>query len=389
MKKFVIIVNALKDRHLAETKKICSYIRKQGAECRYLVSVDEQDGIQKVSAKSIPQDTECILVLGGDGTLIRAARDTVECGIPLIGINLGTLGYLCELEISDVYDAVGAIMQDQYMLEERMMLSGGKMNPAETELTGGVSVKKASGLAERTGISAERTDISAERTGGLEEKADISAERSGGLEEKADISAERLGGLEEKADISAERSGGLKEKTDILAEVDILAEKAASHNESAENGSYHALNDIVIHRTGSLSLVSLDVYVNGRYLNTFKGDGIIFATPTGSTGYNLSAGGPIVDPKAQLLLLTPINSHTLTPRSIVIDPQDEVVVEVGSRRAQRDETVEVSFDGDHGCWLQVGERFKIQRAKEQARILKFSKVSFLEILRKKMQSNGN
>ncbi len=382
MKKFVIIVNALKDRHLAETKKICSHIRKQGAECRYLVSVDEQDGIQKVSAKSIPQDTECILVLGGDGTLIRAARDTVECGIPLIGINLGTLGYLCELEISDVYDAVGAIMQDQYMLEERMMLSGGKMNPAETELTGGVSVKKASGLAEGTGISAERSD-------GLEEKTDISAERSGGLEEKADISAERSGGLEEKADISAERSGGLKEKTDILAEVDILAEKAASHNESAENGSYHALNDIVIHRTGSLSLVSLDVYVNGRYLNTFKGDGIIFATPTGSTGYNLSAGGPIVDPKAQLLLLTPINSHTLTPRSIVIDPQDEVVVEVGSRRAQRDETVEVSFDGDHGCWLQVGERFKIQRAKEQARILKFSKVSFLEILRKKMQSNGN
>ena len=121
----------------------------------------------------------------------------------------------------------------------------------------------------------------------------------------------------------------------------------------------------------------------------FRSDGIIFATPTGSTGYNLSAGGPIVDPKAQLLLLTPINSHTLTPRSIVIDPQDEVVVEVGSRRAQRDETVEVSFDGDHGCWLQVGERFKIQRAKEQARILKFSKVSFLEILRKKMQSNGN
>lgn len=368
MKKFVIIVNALKDRHLAETKKICSYIRKQGAECRYLVSVDEQDGIQKVSAKSIPQDTECILVLGGDGTLIRAARDTVECGIPLIGINLGTLGYLCELEISDVYDAVGAIMQDQYMLEERMMLSGGKMNPAETELTGGVSVKKASGLAEGTGISAERSD---------------------GLEEKTDISAERSGGLEEKADISAERSGGLKEKTDILAEVDILAEKAASHNESAENSSYYALNDIVIHRTGPLSLVSLDVYVNGRYLNTFKGDGIIFATPTGSTGYNLSAGGPIVDPKAQLLLLTPINSHTLTPRSIVIDPQDEVVVEVGSRRAQRDETVEVSFDGDHGCWLQVGERFKIQRAKEQARILKFSKVSFLEILRKKMQSNGN
>lgn len=304
MNKFVIIVNALKDRHLAETKKICSYIKKQGASCRYLVSVDEQDGIQKVCAESIPQETECILVLGGDGTLIRAARDTVACGIPLIGINLGTLGYLCELEISSVYDAVDAIMQDQYMLEERMMLSGEKIDP--------------------TGL--------------------------------------------------------------------VLPMSAAAENElseAADSRSHHALNDIVIHRTGALSLVSLDVYVNGQYLNTFKGDGIIFSTPTGSTGYNLSAGGPIVDPKAQLLVLTPINSHTLTPRSIVIDPQDEIVAEVGSRRAQRDEIVEVSFDGDHGCWLHVGERIRIQRAKEKTKILKFSKVSFLEILRKKMHSSGN
>lgn len=305
MKKFVIIVNALKDRHLVETKKICSYIQKQGAACEYLVSVDEQEGIQKVYAKSIPQGTECILVLGGDGTLIRAARDTVDCGIPLIGINLGTLGYLCELEIKDVYAAVDAMIQDKYMLEERMMLSGEKIC--------------------QTGCRQAAENVS---------------------------------------------------------------DQAVS-DVPAANGSYYALNDIVIHRTGALSLVSLDVFVNGRHLNTFKGDGIIFATPTGSTGYNLSAGGPIVDPKAQLLLLTPINSHTLTPRSIVIDPQDEIVVEVGSRRAQRDEVVEVSFDGDHGCRLHVGERIKIQRAKEKTRILKFSKISFLEILRKKMQENGN
>ncbi len=283
MKRFAIIVNALKDRNLEETKRLCSYIKTRGGSCLYIISVDDKEGTQKVQAEDVPKDTECILVLGGDGTLIRAARDTVECGVPLIGVNMGTLGYLCELEETSVYEAVDALMQDSYMIEERMMLSGH--------------------LPGHPGEPARR-----------------------------------------------------------------------------------ALNDIVIHRTGALSLVSLSVYVNGLYLNTFKGDGIILSTPTGSTGYNLSAGGPIVDPKAELLLLTPINSHTLSPRSIVIDAQDEIVVELVSRRVQQDETAEVSFDGDHGWLLKAGESIKIQKAGERTKILKFSKISFLEILRKKMQT---
>lgn len=286
MKNFVIIVNALKDEYLSETKKLCSYIETRGGKCHYLISVDARDGIQKVQAERIQPDTECIFVLGGDGTLIRAARDTVACGIPLIGVNMGTLGYLCELEIDSAYSAIDAIMRDDYMLEERMMLSGKLQEPADADC----------------------------------------------------------------------------------------------------QLSYYALNDIVIHRSGALSLVSLTVYVNGEYLNTFKGDGMIVSTPTGSTGYNLSAGGPIVDPKARLIVLTPINSHTLTPKSIVIDAQDEVVVEVGSRRVQKDEVVEVSFDGDKGFQLKVGDRIEICRAPACARILKLSKISFLEILRKKMQT---
>lgn len=283
MKKFVVIVNACKDHNLEETRSLCSYIKTRGGSCTYLVSVDEQAGIKKVRAQDIPQGCECILVLGGDGTLIRAARDTVACGIPLIGVNMGTLGYLCELETDSVYEALDQIMHGEYMLEERMMLCGFQQAPANGPLS-------------------------------------------------------------------------------------------------------YALNDIVIHRTGPLSLISLTVYVNGQYLNTFKGDGVIISTPTGSTGYNMSAGGPIVDPKAQLMLLTPINSHTLTQRSIVIDPQDEIAIEVESRRTQRDETAEVSFDGDHGCWLNVGECIRIRRADVSAKILKFSKISFLEILRKKMQA---
>ncbi len=299
MKKFVLIVNACKDRNLKETRSLCSYMKTRGGSCQYIVSVDEQEKIHKVQAKDIPEDTECILVLGGDGTLIRAARDTVECKVPLIGVNMGTLGYLCELEIENLEEALELMLHDKYMLEERMMICGQKEISMKTQNT----------------KSADRKET-----------------------------------------------------------------------DTKEGQAFRALNDIVIHRTGSLSLVSLTVYVNGQYLHTWKGDGIILSTPTGSTGYNMSAGGPIVDPKAQLLLLTPINSHTLTQRSIVIDPHDEIVIEVENRRRQQEETVEVSFDGDHGCWLSAGERIHIQRAQESVKILKLSKVSFLEILRKKMQT---
>ena len=128
------------------------------------------------------------------------------------------------------------------------------------------------------------------------------------------------------------------------------------------------------------------VYVNGEYLNTFHGDGIIISTPTGSTGYNMSAGGPIVDPKAQMILITPINAHNLNSRSIVIGAEDEVTVEIGKRRSQKDETVEVSFDGDNAVKLEVGDKFIVHRAGDTAKICKLSKESFLEILRRKMQA---
>ena len=147
-----------------------------------------------------------------------------------------------------------------------------------------------------------------------------------------------------------------------------------------------ALNDIVIHRTGALSVVNLIVSVNGEYLNTFRADGIIISTPTGSTGYNMSAGGPIVDPKAQMILLTPINAHNLNSRSIVIGAEDEVMIEIGKRRSQKDETVEVSFDGDNAVGLEVGDKFLIKKADSTARICKLNNMSFLEILRKKMET---
>ena len=115
-------------------------------------------------------------------------------------------------------------------------------------------------------------------------------------------------------------------------------------------------------------------------------DTCIISTPTGSTGYNMSAGGPIVDPKAQMMLITPINDHNLSSKSIVISADEEVTVELGKRRSQKDEMVEVSFDGDSKVRLEVGDRFVVRRAEDTAKICKLSSESFLEILRRKMSA---
>lgn len=284
MKHFLIITNSLKDTGLRLTEEIQQYVQKCGGSCQVFVSSGRDLEQAAPREEMIRPEMECVLVLGGDGTLIRAAAALVHTRLPLIGVNMGTLGYLCELEEKDVFAAVDRLMADEYSVEERMMLAGnGRKDGRETE------------------------------------------------------------------------AGA-------------------------------ALNDVVIHRTGALSVVSLIVYVNGEYLTTYDADGIILSTPTGSTGYNMSAGGPIVDPKAQMILITPINAHNLSSRSIVVSADNEVTVEIGERRFQRDETVEVSFDGDSKVRLHVGDRLIVRRAGDTARVCKLSRDSFLEILRKKMSA---
>ncbi len=146
----------------------------------------------------------------------------------------------------------------------------------------------------------------------------------------------------------------------------------------------YALNDIVISRRGSLQVLHFHIYVNGRFLNGYVADGMIVATPTGSTGYNMSAGGPIVEPGASLLLLTPICPHTLNTRSIVLSPEDEVVIEIPEGRENCVQTVEASFDGSHRVILNTGDKIIIQKASKTTEILKLNTESFLEILHKKM-----
>lgn len=278
---FVLITNEYKDCNLTLTRRIISYITQKGGKAVSLLSNVERIAGKDFILSDIPGDTECILVLGGDGTLIRAATKTESLQIPLIGVNLGTLGYLCELEEATVFTAIDRLMDGQYMVEERMMLSG----------------------------------------------------------------HHNLGG-----------------------------------------NTRTALNDIVIHQMGNLMILNLHVYVNGEFLSTYHADGIIIATPTGSTGYNMSAGGPIVDPKARMILLTPINAHNLNSKSIVLSAEDIIEIELGSRRFQKDEQAFISFDGDHAEHLLVGDRFVVSAAEDIVRICKLSNKSFLENLRKKMEA---
>lgn len=281
MKKFLIVTNRYKDPDLKISNQIAEYIKVKGGSAIHLLSfTPEVERFEDLDYDKIPEDTECIIVLGGDGTMIRVVRKTRMRDIPVIGVNLGILGYLCELDKENMYSAIDKLLEDQYIIEQRLMVKG-----------------------YRKGLNRGRT----------------------------------------------------------------------------------ALNDIVVHPTGVLAILRLNVYVNGEFLTTYDGDGVIISTPTGSTGYNLSAGGPIIEPGANVLTLTPINAHNLNSKGIILRGDDVIEVELVPRRSNKDDTANVSCDGDHFTTLKAGERFVIERAVHTIKICKVNKQSFLEIMRKKMK----
>lgn len=270
MKKFYIITNLLKDKTLETTHRIQKYIEEHGKEC-----------VLATPERILPEGTDCILVLGGDGTLIRAARDMHAYDVPLLGINMGTLGYLTEVELQNVEESLDRLFEGDTQVERRMMLVGT--------------------------INGERNEL--------------------------------------------------------------------------------AFNDVVITRLGVLRVIHFKLYVNGELLNTYHADGMIVSTPTGSTAYNLSAGGPIVEPTASIIVITPICSHALNTSSIVLSADDEIMIEIGEARDGKTEEAALSFDGERNIEVHTGDRITIKKAKDKTELLKLSKVSFLEILRKKMKGN--
>ena len=275
LKKFWIVTNDGKDTNHAVTEKVKELLEIAGRSC----ILCEKDAEKNIIRERIPDMIDCAIVIGGDGSLIEVARTLWKRDVPILGINMGTLGYLTEVEVSNLAEDITQMLKGDYLYEERMML--------ESMFPNG--------------------------------------------------------------------------KKDV------------------------ALNDIVVSRKGDdLRIIYFKLFVNGELLNSYEADGIIISTPTGSTAYNMSAGGPIVDPKGDMILLTPNNAHNLTSKSIVLSGDDEIEIEILSRREQNDEMACVSYDGDTTAELAVGDRFVISKAANHTKICKLHQRSFLEILRKKM-----
>lgn len=288
MKHFFIYANKHKDEKMLVAGRIREFLEARGLQCT-ICALDVYGRKKPMTSREegidLPEDADCILVLGGDGTMLQAARDTLDSHIPLAGINMGTLGFMTEIEESGLEEALQKIVDGKYILENRMMLKGQVERKEEETLEG------------------------------------------------------------------------------------------------------WALNDIVLSRTGSLQIIRFNIYVNGQFLNTYSADGMIVTTPTGSTGYNLSAGGPIVEPGADLIVLTPICPHTLNQRSIILSPEDKITIEIPEDKAGKEQSVEVNFDGSHTVQLRAGDKIEIERSDKSTVIMKLSQLSFLEILHKKMSES--
>ena len=220
--------------------------------------------------------------------MLRAAHLVLGSEVPILGINLGTLGYLAEVEKGNWQEMIRLLLEGSYVIEQRMMLEGR--------------------MVERNGVTLEGGKI------------------------------------------------------------------------------LHGLNEAVIARDSAFRVLNFNVYVDGHLLNNLDADGIIISTATGSTAYNMSAGGPLVEPKAKLLLLTPICAHTLNTRSVVLSEDDSIVIEMVRNTRNEEILAKAVFDGGSSFPLQYGDRIEIKRSEEVTNLIKLSTRSFLSTLHRKLSS---
>lgn len=280
MHNFLLIVNAQKDKGLFFTNRVEAYLVQKGCYVDVIVLEKREDDIllEKVG------NYDCAVVLGGDGTILRVAKRIGNSHIPILGINLGHLGYLAEVEKENFEKTIDSLCNNEFEMEDRMMLNGYVMR------------------------------------------------------------------------------GGVK----------ICEEEA--------------LNDIVITRGGSLQVLCYEILVNGKTLKNYKADGVILATPTGSTAYNLSAGGPLVEPGADIMLVTPICPHTMLSKSFVLKAQDEVAVNIlAPHEADVEQIIEVNFDGSNRVKLMAGDRVVVSKSDKTVTLIRLSQLSFLETLHRKLR----
>ncbi len=226
----------------------------------------------------IYRNVDFVIVLGGDGTLLSVARQVAWYNTPILGVNLGHLGFLTELETDNIYAGLEKIQKGEYVVEKRMML-----------------------------------------------------------------------------------------------EANVIKDNMISE-------TFCALNDVVITKGSFSRIIHLKTYVDNHYVETYLADGLIVSSPTGSTAYSLSAGGPILSPEVNGMVITPISPHSLHSRSIVISSREQVKVEIVGD--QND--VMLTIDGQHGYKLKVGDIIHIRQAEAAANLIKQKDRNFYEILRTKL-----
>ena len=280
---YYIIANKNKDPEHQMTNRIMGFLKDMGKQCGCQDIDEDTDGTQYryTNADIVPENTDCVIVLGGDGTLLQAARDLIDRELPLLGVNIGTLGFLTDTDMDNVKETLCQIDEGRFEIDSRMMLDG----------------------------------------------------------------------------------------------------YVYRNNELIYQNT--ALNDVVINRRGILSVIDFDVCVNDEYLNSYSADGVIISTATGSTAYSLSAGGPIVQPNAQFLMLTPLCPHTLNNKSIIFGTDDEISIQIGDNKKLKEERV-ATFDGEMFCHMISGDRIVIKRSDKKTRLIKTNKLSFLQRIRTKM-----
>lgn len=283
MKNFCIITNSYKDEKGALANIISEYIKNEGGNCIICDNVNEKTGSYRViDEKKMPVELECVIAIGGDGTLLHAAKDLLNLDVVFIGVNKGAVGFLAEISLDEIEKSIDRLMRDEFNVESRMMLKG-----------------------------------------------------------------------------------------------EVIRDNQVVHTSTV-------LNDIVIHRGGDISISNYDVYVNGHLLGKFSADGIILSTPTGSTAYNLSAGGPVARPDSHMIILTPICSHAIGNRSVLLSKNDEIEVVIGKSRTPNEEQRKLAFDGDGIFNIVSGDRIRISKASEETKIAKLDEGSFLQVIKDKL-----
>ncbi len=236
-------------------------------------------GVPGKPSAEIPPNCDMLIVLGGDGTLISVARAVGSLETPILGVNLGSLGFLTEITTDELFPVLEQILAGNYQMSERLMLN-----------------------------------------------------------------------------VLVTRDGKLVEK-------------------------HLVLNDVVINKGALARIIDMKVWVNDSYLTTFKADGLIISSPTGSTAYNMAAGGPIINPGSECLVITPICPHMLTNRPMIVSADSSIRVEV----MFQDENVFLTADGQVGTSLQAGDIVEVQQAPNRTRLILSPEKDYFEILRAKLR----